>query len=329
MIDPLLEVTPTMALAETFTAFIVQPMEHLGRHIGKFFNALLQETSWLSSPVILSFVFIAILLCLVMIFNYRFRLPFFLGSFEPRNNLSDSFAIERKEQKNIIMELKETIESLKMVDTPQKRVSCSKLEDNSCRLDALQFDPCQELDLQNATKQTVRKSSIIKNSPSIKNCLKKGKNNVSTKIRRTNSSPSKICVNILGHSVLDEMNPYDITHRVAKNENKCDSRSEASNSNTNQAEHQSVNTAEIALESPKNLCMSTPKKRLVIKTNDKCPNETDFEWITEMLDDKLAEVQESPNTLQEKEFDHGKEINPAESDFIVKAKDVFGDIFQD
>ena len=83
MIDPLLEVTPTMALAETFTAFIVQPMEHLGRHIGKFFNALLQETSWLSSPVILSFVFVAILLCLVMIFNYRFRLPFFLGSFEP------------------------------------------------------------------------------------------------------------------------------------------------------------------------------------------------------------------------------------------------------
>ena len=56
MIDPLLEVTPTMALAETFTAFVVQPMEHLGRHIGKFFNALLQEISWLSSPVILAFV---------------------------------------------------------------------------------------------------------------------------------------------------------------------------------------------------------------------------------------------------------------------------------
>ena len=325
MIDPLLEVTPTMALAETFTAFIVQPMEHLGRHIGKFFNALLQETSWLSSPVILSFVFVAILLCLVMIFNYRFRLPFFLGSFEPRNNLSDSFAIERKEQKNIIMELKETIESLKMVETPQKRVSSLKLEANSCRLEALRFDPCQELDLQNATNEAVRESSINKNSPSIKNCFRKGKNNVSTKIRRTNSSPSKICVNILGHSVLDEMNPYDITHRVAKNENKCDIRNEASNSIPNQGGYQSVSTAEIALESPKNLSMSSPKKRLAIKTNDKCPNETDFEWIAEMLDDKLAEVQESPTKLQDRE----KETNPVESDFIVKAKDVFGDILQD
>ena len=227
------------------------------------------------------------------------------------------------------MELKETIESLKMVDTPQKRVSCSKLEDNSCRLEALHFDPCQELDLQNATKETVRESSIIKNSPSIKNCLKKGKHNVSTKIRRTNSSPSKICVNLLGHSVLDEMSPYDITHRVAKNKNKCDSRNEESNSNPKHGEYQSVSTAEIALESPKNLCMSSPKKRLVIKTNDKCPNETDFEWIAEMLDDKLAEVEESPNKLQEKEFDHENEMNPAESDFIVKAKDVFGDILQD
>ena len=97
---------------------------------------------------------------------------------------------------------------------------------------------------------------------------------MSTKIRRTNSSPSKICVNLLGHSVLDEMSPYDITHRVAKNKNKCDSRNEESNSNPKHGEYQSVSTAEIALESPKNLCMSSPKKKLVIKTNDKCTNET-------------------------------------------------------
>ena len=45
--------------------------------------------------------------------------------------------------------------------------------------------------------------------------------------------------------------------------------------------------------------------------------------------DELAEVEESPNKLQEKEFDHENEMNPAESDFIVKAKDVFGDILQD
>ena len=51
MVDPLLEVTPTMALAETFTAFVVQPLEHLGRHIGKFFNALLHETSYENDKV--------------------------------------------------------------------------------------------------------------------------------------------------------------------------------------------------------------------------------------------------------------------------------------
>jgi hypothetical protein len=131
MIDPLLEVTPTMALAETFTAFVVQPLEHLGRHIGKFFNALLQETSWLSSPVILSFVFIAILLCLVMVFGYRFRLPFFLGSFEPRNNLSDSFAIERKEQHKMIVDFKTTLDALKDLHTPKKQIPSLPYENST------------------------------------------------------------------------------------------------------------------------------------------------------------------------------------------------------
>jgi len=53
LVDPLWEVTPTMAVAETLTLLIVQPMEHVGLHLGKFFNSLLLSQSWLSAPAVL------------------------------------------------------------------------------------------------------------------------------------------------------------------------------------------------------------------------------------------------------------------------------------
>ncbi len=89
LVDPLWEVSPTMAVAETIVQFVLLPLEHLGRHLGKFFAGLLGELSWMSSPSILLFTFVAMLLCLVMAFGYRFRLPLFLGTFEPRERDSD------------------------------------------------------------------------------------------------------------------------------------------------------------------------------------------------------------------------------------------------
>ena len=320
MIDPLLEVTPTMALAETFTAFIVQPMEHLGRHIGKFFNALLQETSWLSSPVILSFVFIAILLSLVMMFNYRFRLPFFLGSFEPRNNLSDSFAIERKEQKEMIYELKTTIEALKDASTHSKTAFKHNLTDNIALTHNFQETPAKMLSI-----ETVKSSRLIENCPSsslyfLRNCEVKE----STNLTRASSSPSKICSGSKSESLQDDINPFDFTYetterKVNVSENELDDSRVIIESGSNVRDGIDVNDQ-------KSLYESSPKKKLVVKTNDNDPNDTDFEWITEMLGNKLGEVQDGSKVLQNEYSE--KELKVEDNDFLAKAKCVFNEVLE-
>ena len=86
LVDPLWEVSPTMAVAETIVQFIVLPLEHLGKHLGRFFSSLLGELSWLSSTPVLLFVFVATMLILIMAFGYRFNFPLFLGSFEPHRH---------------------------------------------------------------------------------------------------------------------------------------------------------------------------------------------------------------------------------------------------
>merc|ERR1712029_1261856 len=72
-----------MAVAETVTSFILLPLEHLGRGLGKFFSALTGELSWFNSPFVLLFVFLAILLVIMMTFRYKIDLPFWIGSFGP------------------------------------------------------------------------------------------------------------------------------------------------------------------------------------------------------------------------------------------------------
>ena len=107
LVDPLWEVTPTMAVAETLTLFIVQPLEPFGKHLGKFFTSLLTELSWLSSLPVLVFVFCLILLILVMLFGYKVRLPFLLGSLEPQSRQVPGPQVHLLEQR--IEELEQTI----------------------------------------------------------------------------------------------------------------------------------------------------------------------------------------------------------------------------
>jgi len=83
LINPIIEVSPTMAVAETVTSFFLLPLEHIGRHLGKFFSALTGELTWFNSPFVLAFVFIALLLLAMMAFRYRIDLPFWVGSFGP------------------------------------------------------------------------------------------------------------------------------------------------------------------------------------------------------------------------------------------------------
>ncbi|TRY62724.1 hypothetical protein TCAL_16599 [Tigriopus californicus] len=85
MIDPLLEVSPIMAVVETFTRMVLHPLEHLGLNLSKFFRSLSSELSWTASPFVMGFMFLFIILMCIMMFGYRFRLPFFLGALEPHH----------------------------------------------------------------------------------------------------------------------------------------------------------------------------------------------------------------------------------------------------
>jgi len=342
MIDPLLEVTPTMALAETFTAFVVQPMEHLGRHIGKFFNALLQETSWLSSPVILSFVFIAILLCMVMLFGYRFRLPFFLGSFEPRNNLSDSFAIERKEQQKMIVELKTTLDSLKVVHTPSQRTSGLLLPTRTTESESIAYENrFSDADTLDHEIPESHETNIVKSNRK----LKKRYEHVSHK--RSSSSPSKLCPNPNkeAQSLQCDLNASDSEGSINSYEDENISRSlenddlseislstKREDSSENNRIYQltpikkvPVKEIDRTLNGSDSEYQLTPVKKLAVKENDKDPTGTDFEWVTEMVDNKFDEI-ERETTDPINESCENKELNPEETKFIDKAKDIFQDI---
>ena len=85
LVDPLWEVSPTMAISETISKFVLQPLEHFGDSLGKFFSSLTRNLTWTDYMTVLPFVFGALNLCLIMIFGYRVRLPCFLGSLEPHH----------------------------------------------------------------------------------------------------------------------------------------------------------------------------------------------------------------------------------------------------
>ena len=328
MIDPLLEVTPTMALAETFTAFIVQPLEHLGRHIGKFFNALLQETSWLSSPVILTFVFIAILLCLVMSFNYRFRLPFFLGAFEPRTNHNDSFALELKEQQKIMLELKSTINAFRDGSAPNKNVPVTSLPDTSTRIEALQFDHIRQQSSMNMiciSKDSADATDTGSGDEVVP--VKRRKQEISH-VKSADSISSIVCLgrNLESQSLEDKLSPLDlavsntvITSNVDSSEESEDVDSIKDNKSLSNSNLE-MNIGEASSE-----YSFSPIKKLVVKENDQDPNATNFEWITEMTNDKL-EVQDESIPNQNEGCENGTVLETEPNHFLDKAKLVFDDV---
>ena len=319
MIDPLLEVTPTMALAETFTAFVVQPMEHLGRHIGKFFNALLQETSWLSSPVILSFVFIAILLCMVMLFGYRFRLPFFLGSFEPRNNMSDSFAIERKEQQKMIVELKTTLDALKIVHTPGQENSSLLFQASTTESKSI---TCESYARESDTVD--HKISNTNDCNLLKSDLKLKKRYEHINHKRSSSSPSKICINADKES---QSQQYDLeASDIKENIEIAKDESTSYSLESDDPSEKIISTERNNLSEINQIYQSPPNKKLVVKKNDKDSNDIDFEWVTEMLDNNLDKIQHETMDPMNEGCENKKELKVEETKFIDKAKDIFQDV---
>ena len=334
MVDPLLEVTPTMALAETFTAFVVQPLEHLGRHIGKFFNALLHETSWLSSPAILTFVFIAILLCLVMIFNYRFRLPFFLGCFEPRTSHNISFDVERKEQTSLIAELRKELvqvhQALQEANLSEKPVHLTSLPNSSSRIEALQ---CDQVD-QQSNRMIENAELPNENDTSLWDVV------VDAELPRTISEPKDLnlkcsdsSANFLirgsgdSHSQpsLDTIKLFNSSSEL---QNVCEPNFKLRTGFADVSlPANELITQNDSFESKDEDCSYrlSPTKKLVVRKNDQDPNETNFEWITDILTDTFKEVEGQPNDTQ----NENKEvpvIEIKENDLLDKAKCVFKDV---
>ena len=332
MVDPLLEVTPTMALAETFTAFVVQPLEHLGRHIGKFFNALLHETSWLSSPAILTFVFIAILLCLVMIFNYRFRLPFFLGCFEPRTSHNVSLDVERKEQTSMIAELKKELvqvrQALQENNLSEKPVHLTSLPNSSSRIEALQ---CDQVDQQS---NRMIENAELPNENDTSLC-----DVVDAELPRTISEPEDLNLMRSNSSAKCLIKESGDSHSQPSLDTKLFNSSSELQNACEPSFKLLAGFADVSLPAneliPQNDTFESkdedcsyrlsPTKKLVVRKNDQDPNETNFEWITDILTDTIKEVEGQPSDTQN-ENKKVPVIEIKENDLLDKAKCVFKDV---
>ena len=123
-----------MAVAETVTVFVVQPMEKIGEHLGKFFHGLTSQLSWLSSLPVLLFVFLLILMIVVMMFGYRIRLPLFLALFEPQPRQVPHSQPEVTMLEQKIEELHMTIKQIQEIkDVQVKTVTTVEREALTCR----------------------------------------------------------------------------------------------------------------------------------------------------------------------------------------------------
>ena len=109
-VEPFLEVTPAVAIAETFSKIILHPLEPLGIKLGIFFNGVLKENSYVASFVVLPFSLLILMLIILAISGYSFSLPFYMGRIEPksRNQKSDGKeSLDRKQLLELLQEMKE------------------------------------------------------------------------------------------------------------------------------------------------------------------------------------------------------------------------------
>ena len=113
-VEPFLEVTPAVAIAETFSKIILHPLEPLGRKLGIFFNGVLKENSYVASFVVLPFSLLILMLIILAISGYSFSLPFYLGRIEPKSRNQKSNDKESMDQKKLL-ELLQEMKELKQV----------------------------------------------------------------------------------------------------------------------------------------------------------------------------------------------------------------------
>ena len=131
-INAYLEVNPSVAVVETFSKLLLQPLGLLGEKIGLFFNKAMSMNSYMASPFVAAFCF-AFLIVLTIIFSgYTLKLPWFLGSIEPsRQSLKFS---QKEETKKLLLEVLKEFESEKLKLAMEEKKNVIKDENEKIKL---------------------------------------------------------------------------------------------------------------------------------------------------------------------------------------------------
>ncbi|GAV06240.1 hypothetical protein RvY_16261 [Ramazzottius varieornatus] len=87
-VDPFLDVPPTMAVAVTITNFVVEPLKHIGRAFGEFFQGILAPLPFYMWPFVIVFVLFVTFMLIIVKSGYRVHLPWFFARIEPGNQQS-------------------------------------------------------------------------------------------------------------------------------------------------------------------------------------------------------------------------------------------------
>ncbi|VDP11122.1 unnamed protein product [Soboliphyme baturini] len=77
-INPIWQVRPLQILSLTITEFFVEPAELVGIHLGRFFNALMSETTIFMKPIvaILAVLLLVVIVTILMVFLCGYRVQF-------------------------------------------------------------------------------------------------------------------------------------------------------------------------------------------------------------------------------------------------------------
>ena len=154
-----------MAIAETITVLLVQPLEQIGTHLGIFFSSLLANLSWISAVPVLIFVFMIIFVVIIMMCGYKIRLPFLLASIEPQSRVEPQSQTMHLEQK--IQELQMTISQMK---ENKEELATSTLTTHSFKQVAMASSEIVDSSLKNTNVQQMHSEqrTVLKVSETVK-----------------------------------------------------------------------------------------------------------------------------------------------------------------
>ena len=126
----------------------------------------------------------------------------------------------------------------------------------------------------------------------------------------------------------DEVNPFDFSGPSSDIKSSIETPKDSSGSEESD-ESSSMEGNESSIEPQGSLYETSPKKKLLAKKCDKNPSDTDFEWVTEMLDNKLVEIKDESSKGANDNSVSTNDLKMEESDFLYKAKDLFSDVLND